>query len=464
MDAFLARLAKGIRDERLLPSKATILVAVSGGLDSMALLTALVRLRDQFQWRLEVAHFNHHLRGRAADADEKFVQRQCAALKVPCHVGHWLAQDQAAAIKSGGVEQAARQARFDFLGKIARKIGAKQIAFAHHADDQVELFFVRLLRGAGSPGLGGMRKRAQHGAPLRAWLVRPFLDFPRSELVAWATASGIKHREDASNRDARFLRNRVRNELLPYLCRDFSSATRRLVLRTMKGLADEAAWLRAAAVEYLTAPESQRTPFAKCSPALQRHVLALQLERQQLKFDWELIEKLREQPGVTINGPGNQLLSRDEHGALQLHELTELVFQGGAITATLSGSRGSCEVDSLTVKWSLGPCRRPLQLRPDREFFDAAAIGEALTLRHWQPGDRFQPSGMSQPVKLQNLFTNAKVPIADRRQRVIATTASGEVFWVEGLRIGERFKVTSTTRRCLVWRVGRRLRERKPSC
>jgi len=106
VDSFLTKLARLIREERLLPARATLLVAVSGGLDSMALLTALVRLRDEFNWRLEVAHFNHQLRGRAAEADERFVRRACTKLAVPCHVGHWPIAEQAAAIKSGGIERA----------------------------------------------------------------------------------------------------------------------------------------------------------------------------------------------------------------------------------------------------------------------------------------------------------------------------------------------------------------------
>lgn len=430
----------------------------------MVLLTAMVRLRDDFNWRLEVAHFNHQLRGRAADADERFVRRACTKLAVPCHVGHWLVAEQAAAIKLGGIERAARSARHAFLGATAAHIAARRIVLAQHADDQVELFFVRLLRGAGSLGLGGMRPRTRHGAPLNAWLIRPFLDLRRAKLAAWAATEGVAYREDASNRDPRFLRNQVRHELLPLLTTRFSPATPTVVLRTMKTLADEADWLRAQAEEFLAAPPTRRPKFVCCHPALQRSVLALQLEQRRLAFDSQVIERLRETAGAIINTPGNQFISRDKAGRVRIHAAPKPEFQAITHTLKLNGAGGSCRFGSVRVDWSLR--RRFLRTKfpTGQEMFDAATIGGTILLRHWQPGDRFQPIGMKRPVKLQNLFTNARVPAAERRRRVIATTAGGEIFWVEGLRIGERFKLTSATETCLVWRVQSAPRERKTSC
>ncbi len=453
VDAFLTRLAQVIREKRLLPRRAAILVAVSGGLDSMGLLHALVRLSPEFDWRLEVAHFNHQLRGPASSADERLVRQQCAVLKTPFHVERWASKDKVASIKAGGVEQAARLARRGFLGRTAARIGAANIVLAHHADDQVESFFVRLLRGAGGHGLGGMRRRAKHGPPLSAWLVRPLLNFTRSEIADWVKAEGVRFRHDASNQDPRFLRNRVRTELLPKLTRDFSPAIHRLVLRTMQGLADEADWMRAAAADYLRMPDTRRPPFGRCLPALQRHVLALQLERRNLKFDWELIETLREKPNTIVSAPGHHSVSRDANGRLSIAGVKRIAtFSTSTRTISLDPLRGTFEFAGLAVRWALKACCAPVRRLPKRELFDADKCGPSIQVRHWQPGDRFQPIGMTRPVKLQNLFTNAKVPQIERRRRMLATTAGGEIFWVEGLRIGEGFKVTRATRRCLQWR------------
>jgi len=451
VDAFLNRLARVIRTERLLPRKATVLVAVSGGLDSLVLLTALARLKDEFGWRVAAAHFNHQLRGRAADADEQFVGRSCSALRVPCQVGRWLKEERTAATKAGGIEHAARLARRGFLGRVAANAGARHIVLAHHADDQVEHFFVRLLRGAGSRALGGMRRRSRHGPPLNAWLVRPFLDFRRAEIAAWAEAQQLRHREDASNRDPRFMRNRVRHELLPYLTRRFAPAVADLVLRTMRGLADEAEWLRAAAADYLRQPPALRPPFDRCPPALQRHALALQLEAHALKFDSATLETLRAAAGTVVTCPGNHQLVRDELGTLSLHEASNPSFENGSVSVQLAGRAGAAQFRGLEINWSLQAGQRAIQFQAQREFFDADRVGQTVILRPWQAGDRFQPIGMNRPVKLQDLFTNAKVPPTDRRRRVVAATGTGEIFWVEGLRIGERFKLSATTQTRLRW-------------
>lgn len=452
VDAFLDQLAQHLREDQLLPARTRMVVAVSGGLDSMALLAALHRLQAGFNWHLEAAHFNHQLRGRAADADERLVRRQCAVLDIRCHTGHWQAQAKAAAVKDGGIEHAARLARRAFLGATAARAQADHVVLAHHADDQVEHFFVRLLRGAGSLGLGGMRPRVRHGPPLNAWLVRPLLRFRRAEIAAWAAERGVKFREDASNRDARFLRNRVRNQLLPYLTKRFTSATPGLVLRTMTGLADEAAWLREAAADYLRQPTAERPAFDACAPALQRHALALQLEAQQLKFDWDLIEALRTDTSSVVTGPGGHRLSRDAKGMLITHPTVPATFESAVSTLTLGVSRGDARFEGLHIDWSLARPRRSNRFHPDRECFDAGRVGSNVIVRHWRAGDRFQPIGMERSVKLQNLFTNAKVPAGERRRRVVATTTQGDIFWVEGLRIAEPFKLTPATKQVLVWR------------
>lgn len=459
MDKFLHRLTAVIREGRLLPRGAKLVVAVSGGLDSMVLLNALERLQDTFKWELEAAHFNHGLRGRAATADERLVCRTCESLLIPCSVGHWPPSARAAAIKAGGTEQAAREARRSFLGEVARRLGARHVVLAHHADDQVETFFVRLLRGAGSLGLGGMRSRVRHGPPLNAWLVRPFLDFRREELAAWARTQGLKFREDASNRDPRFLRNRVRHHLLPALVKEFSPATSALVLRTMKSLADEADFLRQTAADFLRLPPDQRPSFDDCAPALQRQVLALQLEALRLKFDWELIEALRSAPDTVFTGPDQRHLARDAAGTLVIHKLPRLAFDHSAVTVRLQEHPRLARLAGLEVRWSLKYGQEPLKFLPGCEQFDAARIGPEVVLRHWRPGDRFQPIGLKQSAKLQDLFTNAKVAAAERRRRAVAVAASGEIFWVEGLRIGEHFKLTPATRTRLIWRWRRTARD-----
>ena len=450
VDALEKQLAAVIRRDRLLPKGRPVLVAVSGGLDSMSLLHALAQLRRQFGWQLTAAHFNHRLRGRAADKDERLVLKVCRALKIPCRVGRWDEAEQAAAVKAMGVEMAAREARHRFLGATARDAGAARIALAHHADDQVELLFVRLLRGAGSRGLSGMRTLTRHGAPLNAWLARPLLGFRRAELSAWVRTQRIAFREDASNHDARFLRNRVRAELLPFLRDRFTPALDGTVLRTMTTLADEADWLRAAAGEFLAAKSEHG--FAQLHPALQRQVLVCQLEQRGLAFDTELVEHLRREAGRPITATGGQVITRTAKGRVVVAPPRQPTPETNKSATEVSGPRGRVQFGGVAIQWSRHPFRKRPKFQSGRELFDADKIGDGITLRHWRPGDRFQPSGQGRAAKLQNLFTNAKIPRARRHEAVLALTGRGEIFWVEGLRISEQFKLTRATQNCLDWR------------
>ena len=210
-----------------------ILVAVSGGLDSMALLHALNSLAGVRRWKLAVAHFNHRLRGRASDADEAIVAKTAAAMKLPFYVGAAAVQVVAAKEKVS-IEMAARSLRHDFLARTAREHGINSIGLAHHADDQVELFFLRLLRGAGGSGLGGMQWRSPSPSDGRISLVRPLLDVPRGVLEDFVRENRIRYREDATNRVHDFLRNRIRHELLPLLRRNYQPGLSKTILRSME--------------------------------------------------------------------------------------------------------------------------------------------------------------------------------------------------------------------------------------
>ncbi len=190
MTDFLQRVEDSIRERNLIPRGDKILVAVSGGVDSMVLLHSLKRLSPDYKWKIVVAHFNHQLRGRASDADENLVRRTAASLELPIVVEQ--ADVKSFAEKSKlSIEMAARKLRHEFLARAARQRKIKTIALAHHADDQVELFFLRLLRGAGTEGLAGMKRRAPSPLDNNVVLIRPLLDFSKSELATFARENKI---------------------------------------------------------------------------------------------------------------------------------------------------------------------------------------------------------------------------------------------------------------------------------
>jgi len=213
----------------------SVLVGVSGGADSVALLVALSKLKTRGEGRLHAAHFHHGLRGADADEDARFVQQLARKRNLPCRLGH--ADAEAIADSADGPEAGARQARYAFLRQTAERVGARYVVTAHTADDQVETVLHRILRGTGIAGLAGIRPIRPLGPAVT--VVRPLLQTARAEVIDFLRAVDQPFRQDASNRDDRFLRNRIRHELLPLLRRRYADDVDQ-ALRRLAALAGEA--------------------------------------------------------------------------------------------------------------------------------------------------------------------------------------------------------------------------------
>jgi tRNA(Ile)-lysidine synthase len=510
---FLQRVAQAIHRRGLIARGRKLIVAVSGGADSMVLLHALHLLATQNRWQIIIAHFNHQLRGRASDGDEKLVRQTAAKLKLPFYVDCADVKSFAASAKLS-VEMAARQCRHEFFARVARQSRANTIALAHHADDQVELFFLRLLRGAGGEGLAGMKWRSPSpvtnlnsgraklrlcpfvdGAekrknsmifskaeaerqlrPTTLEIVRPLLGFSKAEILAFARGNKIRFRDDATNFSDDFLRNRIRNELLPLLKEKYQPGLAKTVLRLLdivgaeSEVVGEAARQWSATFGWRRGDESQiknagktknqmeipyvvsDKDFEPLSVAVQRRVLQKQLIECGIVADFGLVEQLRGAVETFVSVSPDLSVKRDRAGKIFLRRRTA-IEHFNADELELSGRAGRATFGGKDFKWTIKKYggARARSPRQATEFFDADQIGGEILLRHWRAGDRFQPIGLSSAVKLQDLFVNAKIPAAKRRGLVLATTAAGEIFWVEGLRIGERFKLTSQTHRQLVW-------------
>jgi tRNA(Ile)-lysidine synthase len=219
-------------------SDITVLIAISGGADSMALLSALRRLKAPGPGRIIAAHYNHRLRGEASAGDAQFVQQTCQSLEVPLELGSAeepLADfDPSRRTDAGtnpyaGLEAAARAARYEFLTATAARVGARYVATAHTADDQAETILQRILRGTGLAGLVGIPFTRRLSAA--STVIRPLLTVSRTEVLAYLQAVGLGFREDASNEDQGFMRNRIRHELLPLLRERYHPAVNDSLLR-----------------------------------------------------------------------------------------------------------------------------------------------------------------------------------------------------------------------------------------
>jgi len=427
-----------------------ILVAVSGGVDSMVLLHLLWVLSRKHDWKLAVAHLNHKLRGRESDADERLVHRVTRKLHLRLVSEH--ADVRALASERGiSIEMAARALRHDFLARTAERLKISTVALAHHADDQLELFFIRLMRGSGAEGLSGMKWRAPSPADANIELVRPLLDVRKADLKKYARANRVVFREDKSNASLDFQRNRIRHELLPLLTRKYQPALATSIQRVIEIVGAESQLAKEAAQKWLRRKTGAQ--FDKLPVAVQRWVLQLQLVADAIAPEFELIERLRCEPGKKVSiGPGISI-QRNANGRMQTSRVAAPAgFQTTEKKVDLkkvkridfNGARIRCKIEQQKG------FRRPI-VGQGRELFDADKVGSRIVLRHWRAGDRFQPIGMSSAVKLQDLFTNAKIPRDLRGKLMLATTSRGEIFWVEQMRIAEGFKLTPQTARRLRW-------------
>ncbi len=445
--------------QKLRPPKAggKILVAVSGGLDSMVLLHVLKVLSGPSRWTLTVAHFNHHLRRRASDGDEAFVRKTAAAMGLP-FIAEGANVKAMAREQKLSIEMAARKLRHEFFAYTAHKLKISTVALAHHADDQVELFFLRLLRGAGGAGLTGMRWRSPSPADKNISLIRPLLDISRTKLEQYACENRIDHREDATNASPDFLRNRIRHELLPLLREKYQPGLNQTILRTMDIAGAESdsisetaqLWLRKHSDKVLPENNFERLPIA-----VQRQILKLQLFESGISIDFDLVELLRRTPNQQIAVSADFLVSRDLKGLIHRYEHQRSEFNDHQLAVKLNEG-GITAFDGIKLKWQFKARRAgsgqtiPVTKKKGIEVFSADKAGGEIILRHWRAGDRFQPIGLKSATKLQNLFTNQKIS-RDHRHKLIVAEAGKEIFWVEGLRISENFKVTPKTKRLLVW-------------
>jgi tRNA(Ile)-lysidine synthase len=416
---------------------ARVLVMLSGGADSVCLLHALRELIGAE--RLHALHVNHGLRA-AADEDERFCQELCASLGVALTVEHIEVHPP------GNMEASAREGRYAAAEVVREREGLDLIASAHTASDQVETILYRLVSSRGRRALLGMRAR-------RGRLVRPLLELTSDDMRAYCVRAGLSWREDETNEDVRYARNRLRLRVLPEL-RLIHAGTDANVLATAAELADEAEVLDRAvdeAIERLGAggapPALEWSRLATLPPALRRLVvrrLAEEAAGEALPLggaDLERLERLAASGGTAELDLGRGVRAVSEYGLIRfLRDARELLATPVELPVP-----GSCRFGEWELSCTLEGRSRSLDLgSPDSPALDAGLLARTLTVRPWEQGDRMRPLGLGGTKSLQDLFVDRKVP-RSLRASLPVVESGGEIAWVAGVAVSETFKVTDRT-------------------
>ena len=382
----LNKLLALVREYDMIQPGDTVVAAVSGGADSVALLWALYLLKDRLDITLEAAHFNHHLRGEESQRDENFVRSLCDRFDIPLHVG-----GQYVTTGEKGLEEAARRARYAYFDTLPGKL-----ATAHTADDNAETVLMRMIRGTGLKGLGAI-------APVRGRIIRPMLTATCREVLSFLEEYHLRYVEDSSNGEDDFLRNRIRHRLMPLLKEENP--------RLAENLSQMAMGLRQdnAALEALTPTESclSATVLRQMCESLRRRTLCNFLERSGVKEPESahilLAEKLvfSQKPSARASFPGGVVIARDYDRLVRLDEEK-------ALTPVPLPMNGAVELTELGLRVEISPGGETVNT-PD--CFTVCPRG-ALLLRQRMPGDEIRLSGGRKSLK--KLFIDRKIPANSR--------------------------------------------------
>lgn len=447
----LDRVVQTINRYSMLDQGDRVGVAVSGGADSVFLLHALLALAPGRELSLTVLHVNHQLRGVESDRDEQFVRDLAFELRLPFH-------SMAGPVGRGNLEQEARNVRRLRFEAARGDLGLTKIALGHTRTDQAETVLYRLLRGSGICGLAAI-------PPRRHSTIRPLLALSRTEIRDWLRGSGLAWREDTSNSNPRFVRNRLRLRTLPALARTYNPNLEEALAGTAElSRAEEEYWAEQVESLYrqLASPTSSGTvvnvkALANCHLAVKRRVIRnaisrakgslRSIDRRHIEAVLAIIESRHGHdrvniPGLDVIRSFDQLLlaapelfkrERNYHVGVELGIPYELPFGAGAVQLTMEGKTSRF---CATVEDESG-------CNGEEAFVDSDAICPAvstgdLAVRNWQPGDQLQRVGQGSAVKVKTLFQEHKVPLWCRRHWPVLV-ADKEVVWVRGFGVAQRF-------------------------
>jgi len=452
-----------IQRHHLISREQPLLVAVSGGPDSVCLVYILTNLQEKLGVKLHIAHLDHQLRGADSAADAQYVSDLAQRLGIPATVE----QRDVKVFKAQqhvSLEEAAREVRYAFLAQVAGAIGASHVAVGHTTDDHIETILMHLIRGTGTRGLRGLEPSTRWPSPpSRLTVIRPLLEVNRRETADYCHSHRLAPRLDASNLSLSPLRNRIRHQLMPLL-QSYNPRVAEALVRTARIAGDDLAYLDKEVArlwgEVVQKQEDAITlnkkRFLELPSALKRYLLREAIEELlgnlkdiEARHIEGIVAALAKPAGKRIDLPGGLIFSIEYDRYLLTQDAAVL----SPFPTLETGFTLKIPGETCLSGWHIEAKIIPSEAIQDdasgyKAYLDLDKTGDKLTVRPRQSGDRFQPLGMSQPKKLGEFMIDAKIPHAWRQQVPLVCSAQ-RILWVVGWRIDERVKVTEDTKQIL---------------
>ncbi|MDI3547992.1 MAG: tRNA(Ile)-lysidine synthase [Halanaerobiales bacterium] len=454
--------AEYIDEKNLVKSGDSILLGVSGGPDSLAMLDLFSRIKNKLKLKLVVFHLNHKFR-REAGQEATFVSRTAERYQLKAIIEEY---DVPGYIEEKGLspEEAAREIRFQLLFKWAGKLKINKIALAHNRDDLVETIFLNLVRGTGLKGLTGIDPLTEIN---NLEIIHPLLDISRKDIEKYCHIRGLQPRYDPTNEETLYTRNKIRHKVIPYLEKEINPGLKEVIARMAEIIREEDCFLRELAKRNLEEVLIEKrgnkivlslSGLKEIPRVIRRRIFRMVISTLKgdhvdlYSYHYQAIDDL-----ILTGSTGKMIDLKDNLKVKRLYD--QLIFDQNGFTegyaefnfkltvpgeVNLPGDRVlKAETSPYFTGW------RKLALKPEICLCDADKVKPPLTVRNRRPGDRFTPLGMKGVKKLKDFFIDEKIPERERNRIPLVLDSTGKIIWIAGLRIDDRFKVTDKTERFL---------------
>ncbi len=457
------RVLQYIRDNRLFEGINKLLLAVSGGPDSVCLLLVMMKLSNELGINLHIAHLNHKLRGEDSDNDAEYVLKLGQKLDLPVIIDERDVREYRR--KHGGtLEETARDVRYDFLAKTANSVEANAVAVGHTRDDNIETILMHLIRGTGTRGLRGLQPATQHTSSTgTVKVLRPLLEIHRIETQEYCRVNGYEPRLDSSNESLTPLRNRIRHQFIPLL-ESYNEQIGEALLRDSRIAADELEFFNITTGElwgtiankHKNTVVINKKGLQSLHPALKRHLLRESIEKIagnlkdiEVRHIEAILDALDLQAGKQITLPAGVIFIVEYDRFLLTREVSSLSPFPVLDNEYIVEIPGMTEFPGWNVKADIISIEQVKNTENKYlAYFDYEKVGNELLVRPRRTADSFYPLGMDQPKKVGEFMIDTKIP-RNWRKMVPVVCSPQQIIWITGYRIDDRVKVTDDTTQVL---------------